>query len=34
MSFTAFEILLLNQDLQNFEDFLALGISLVGARRS
>jgi len=34
MSFTAFEILLLNQDFQDFEDFLALGISLDGTRCS
>jgi len=26
--------MLLNQDLQDFEDFLALDIGLVGARRS
>jgi hypothetical protein len=34
MSFIAFEILLLDQDLQDFEDFLAVVLSLDGARSS
>jgi hypothetical protein len=34
MSFSAFEILLLNQDLQDFEDFLTLDFGLDGARCS
>ena len=34
MSFIAFEILLLDQDFQDFEDFLVLVLSLDGACRS